>query len=214
MKIQHRRLPHLCVALTSLTHLLPDSLAAAPTGTPWAFWAGSLEPHRGYEFGSGLKKGGKKLSDIDRVPAFWPDHPTVRTDILDYAYEVESLDAHLGRMLASLEQRGLLDSTLVVWGGEFGRMPFSEGEGKPGRNHNPYGFSMWMAGGGVKGGTIYGATDELGFAAVENRVHVHDLHATILALLGLDHTRLTYFHLGRDDRLTDVYGRVISEIMA
>ena len=93
-------------------------------------------------------------------------------------------------------------------------MPFSEGEGKPGRNHNPYGFSMWMAGGGVKGGTIHGATDDLGFAAVEKRVHVHDLHATILWLLGLDHTRLTYFHQGRDDRLTDVFGNVITEIVA
>ena len=141
----------------------------------------------------------------------WDAHESVEKNHGRHAGET---DQPIAALLTDLEQRGLLDSTLVVWGGEFGRMPFSEGEGKPGRNHNPYGFSMWMAGGGVKGGTVYGATDELGFAAVENRVHVHDLHATILALLGLDHTRLTYFHQGRDDRLTDVYGRVISEIMA
>jgi len=141
----------------------------------------------------------------------WDAHESVEKNHGRHAGET---DQPIAALLSDLEQRGLLDSTIVVWGGEFGRMPFSEGEGKPGRNHNPYGFSMWMAGGGVKGGTIYGATDELGFAAVENRVHVHDLHATILALLGLDHTRLTYFHQGRDDRLTDVYGRVISEIVA
>ncbi len=141
----------------------------------------------------------------------WDAHESVEKNQGRHAGET---DQPIAALLTDLEQRGLLDSTLVVWGGEFGRMPFSEGEGKPGRNHNPYGFSMWMAGGGVKGGTIYGATDEIGFAAVENRVHVHDLHATILALLGLDHTRLTYFHQGRDDRLTDVYGRVISEIVA
>ena len=141
----------------------------------------------------------------------WDAHESVEKNHGRHAGET---DQPIAALLTDLEQRGLLDSTLVVWGGEFGRMPFSEGEGKPGRNHNPYGFSMWMAGGGVKGGTIYGATDELGFAAVENRVHVHDLHATILALLGLDHTRLTYFHQGRDDRLTDVDGRVISEILA
>jgi uncharacterized protein (DUF1501 family) len=141
----------------------------------------------------------------------WDAHESVEKNHGRHAGET---DQPIAALLTDLEQRGLLESTLVVWGGEFGRMPFSEGEGKPGRNHTPYGFSMWMAGGGVKGGTIYGATDELGFAAVENRVHVHDIHATILALLGLDHTRLTYFHQGRDDRLTDVYGRVISEIMA
>jgi hypothetical protein len=141
----------------------------------------------------------------------WDAHESVEKNHGRHAGET---DQPIAALLTDLEQRGLLNSTLIVWGGEFGRMPFSEGEGKPGRNHNPYGFSMWMAGGGVKGGTIYGATDELGFAAVENRVHVHDLHATILAILGLDHTRLTYFHQGRDDRLTDVYGRVISEILA
>ena len=91
-------------------------------------------------------------------------------------------------------------------------MPFSEGEGARGRNHNPYGFSMWLAGAGVRGGITYGATDELGFEAVENKVHLHDLHATILHLLGLDHEMLTYFYQGRDESLTDVGGRVIRDI--
>jgi hypothetical protein len=131
-----------------------DFLAAAPTGKPWAFWAGSLEPHRGYEFGSGLKKGGKKLSDIDRVPAFWPDHPTVRTDILDYAYEVESLDAHLGRMLASLEQRGLLANTLIVVTSDHGP-PFPRGKGGAYAfsNHVPFAV-MWPAGIAGHGRTV------------------------------------------------------------
>ena len=92
--------------------------------------------------------------------------------------------------------------------------PFSEGKNAPGRNHNPYGFSMWLAGGGVKGGLAYGATDEFGFAAVENKVHVHDLHATILHLMGIDHTRLTYRYSGRDFRLTDVHGNVVKDILA
>ena len=117
-------------------------------------------------------------------------------------------------MLADLERTGLLKKTLVIWGGEFGRMPFSEGKNEPGRNHNPYGFSMWLAGAGVKGGISYGSTDELGFEAVENKVHVHDLHATILHLMGLDHEKLTYFHQGRHERLTDVYGNVVKAILA
>ena len=93
-------------------------------------------------------------------------------------------------------------------------MPFSEGQNEPGRNHNPYGFSMWLAGGGVKGGVAHGATDEFGFEAVEDRVHVHDLHATILHLMGLDHEALTYFHQGRHERLTDVYGTVVKAVLA
>ncbi|HEY3789848.1 MAG TPA: DUF1501 domain-containing protein, partial [Urbifossiella sp.] len=120
----------------------------------------------------------------------------------------------IAALLTDLERRGLLKETLVVWGGEFGRMPFSEGKGEPGRNHNPYGFSMWLAGGGVKGGMSYGATDEFGFEAIENKVHVHDLHATILHLMGLDHEKLTYFHQGRHERLTDVYGNVVKDILA
>jgi hypothetical protein len=107
---------------------------------------------------------------------------------------------------------GLLDSTLVIWGGEFGRTPIAQKGGKPGRDHNPHAFTTWMAGGGVKGGVSYGATDEVGFKSVENRVSVHDLHATLLHVMGIDHERLTYRHAGRDYRLTDVYGRVVSEM--
>lgn len=110
-------------------------------------------------------------------------------------------------LLADLKSRGLLDQTLVVWGGEFGRTPFNE-KGK-GRDHNPWGFSMWMAGGGVKPGTVVGATDDLGLRAIADRVHVHDLHATILHLMGLDHLRLTYPHNGRNERATINDGDVV-----
>ena len=141
-----------------------DFLAAAPAGKPWAFWSGSLEPHRGYEFGSGLKKGGKKLSDIDRVPAFWPDHPTVRTDLLDYAYEVESMDAHLGRMLASLEKRGLLTNTLVVVTSDHGP-PFPRGKGGAYEysNHVPLAV-MWPAGIAGHGRTVTDFVSHIDFA--------------------------------------------------
>ncbi len=152
-----------------------------------------------------LYSGGGHLEDT------WDAHESVVKNHGKHALET---DQPIAALLADLEQRGLLESTIVVWGGEFGRMPFSEGAGKPGRNHNPYGFSMWMAGGGVKGGMACGATDAFGFAAVEKRTHVHDLHATILHLMGIDHTRLTYFHQGRDERLTDVYGNVLKEILA
>ncbi|MBL8865707.1 MAG: DUF1501 domain-containing protein, partial [Planctomycetia bacterium] len=141
----------------------------------------------------------------------WDAHASIEKNHGQHAGEV---DQPIAALLTDLKARGLLDSTLVVWGGEFGRMPFSEGKGEPGRNHNPSGFSMWLAGGGMKGGTAYGATDELGFEAVENKVHLHDLHATILALLGLDHEKLTYFHQGRHERLTDVYGKVVREVIA
>ena len=141
----------------------------------------------------------------------WDAHASIEKNHGQHAAEV---DQPIAALLADLENRGLLDETLVVWGGEFGRMPFSEGPGAPGRNHNPYGFSMWMAGGGVKGGVSHGATDEFGFEAVENKVHLHDLHATILHLMGLDHERLTYFHQGRNERLTDVFGSVVKEIVA
>ncbi len=121
-------------------------------------------------------------------------------------------DRPIAGLLQDLKSRGLLDETLVIWGGEFGRTPTAEGQ--DGRDHHPYGFSMWMAGGGVRGGMVHGATDEYGWDAVEDRVHVHDLHATILHLLGLDHEKLTYRHSGRDFRLTDVYGNVIKKIIA
>jgi uncharacterized protein (DUF1501 family) len=115
-------------------------------------------------------------------------------------------------LLTDLKRRGLLASTLVIWGGEFGRLPMSQGG--DGRDHNPHGFLMWMAGGGTKGGVSYGETDEIGFKAVGDPVSIHDIHATILHLLGLDHKRLTYFHNGRDFRLTDVAGNVIERILA
>jgi hypothetical protein len=121
-------------------------------------------------------------------------------------------DRPIAGLLTDLKRRGLLDETLVIWGGEFGRMPTAEGGGT-GRDHNPRGFCMWMAGGGIKGGTTYGSTDEIGYAAAENKTHVHDIHATILHLLGLDHTRLTYFFGGRNLRLTDVSGTVIQPIL-
>ena len=141
----------------------------------------------------------------------WDAHESIEKNHGRHAAEV---DQPIAALLSDLESRGLLDETLVVWGGEFGRMPFSEGKDAPGRNHNPYGFSMWLAGGGVRGGMTYGHTDEFGFEAVENKVHLHDLHATILHLMGLDHELLTYFHQGRQESLTDVGGRVIYDILA
>jgi uncharacterized protein (DUF1501 family) len=116
----------------------------------------------------------------------------------------ERIDKPLAGLLADLKQRGMLDSTLVTWTGEFGRTPVMQGN--RGRDHNPYGFSSWLAGAGVRGGQAVGATDELGFRAVEDQVHAHDLHATILGLLGIDHERLTYLFAGRERRLTDVGG--------
>lgn len=122
-------------------------------------------------------------------------------------------DQAIAAFLDDLNNRGMLDDTLVLWGGEFGRTPVAELPGLSGRDHNHYGFSVWMAGGGVKGGMAFGATDELGFRAVENPVSVHDLHATMLHLLGFDHEKLTYRLAGRDFRLTDVHGRVVREII-
>ena len=124
----------------------------------------------------------------------------------------QACDQGIAALIKDLKQRGLFDSTLVIWGGEFGRAPTSEGQ--KGRDHDHYGFTVWMAGGGVKSGLSYGATDEFGCTAVENRVHVHDLHATILHLMGLDYERLTYRYSGRDFRLTDVHGKVVYDIIA
>jgi hypothetical protein len=121
-------------------------------------------------------------------------------------------DRPIAGLIRDLKRRGLFDSTLVVWGGEFGRMPMSE-QGK-GRDHNPHGFCIWMAGAGIKGGTVHGATDAVGLRAEVDRVHVHDIHATILHLMGLDHTRLTFPHNGRDERLTDTAGKVVTSILA
>jgi hypothetical protein len=123
----------------------------------------------------------------------------------------KDIDQPVAALLSDLKQRGMLDDTLVLWGGEFGRTPSTEGS--DGRDHNPWGFTVWMAGGGIRGGIAYGATDPFGFKAMEDKVHVHDLHATILHLMGFDHEKLTYHHAGRDYRLTDVSGRVVHEII-
>ncbi len=139
----------------------------------------------------------------------WDTHNNHNDSVRNLAKDI---DQPIAALLADLKRRGLLNETLVIWGGEFGRTPTSENGN--GRDHNHYGFSMFMAGGGVRGGMTYGATDDFGFRAVENRVHIHDLHATILYLLGLDHERLTYRYAGRDYRLTDVAGRVVKEIVA
>jgi hypothetical protein len=139
----------------------------------------------------------------------WDAHDNVESN---HSRMCLATDQPIAALLKDLKGRGLLAETLVIWGGEFGRMPMSE-SGR-GRDHNPYGFTVVMAGGGTKGGTAFGATDAVGLRAVVDRVHVHDLHATILHLLGLDHTRLTFLHNGRDDRLTDTAGHVIRSILA
>jgi hypothetical protein len=144
----------------------------------------------------------------------WDSHSNIANAHRRLAREC---DQPIGALLKDLAQRGLLDETLVIWGGEFGRTPTVElnpdSRQINGRDHNPYGFTVWLAGGGVKGGLVYGATDEFGFRAVENRVHVHDLHATLLHLLGFDHEQLTYRYAGRDFRLTDVEGHVVHDII-
>ncbi|MDA0834752.1 MAG: DUF1501 domain-containing protein, partial [Planctomycetota bacterium] len=152
-----------------------------------------------------LYSGGGHLEDT------WDAHESIEKNHGKHGAEV---DQPIAALLDDLDQRGLLESTLVIWGGEFGRMPFSEGQNLPGRNHNPYGFSMWLAGAGVKGGLRYGSTDDFGFEAVENKAHLHDIHATILHLMGIDHELLTYFHQGREERLTDVAGVVIRDVLA
>ncbi len=148
----------------------------------------------------------------------WDTHEDLEVNMRNLCAES---DQAIGALLKDLKQRGMLEDTLVVWGGEFGRTPVVElptpgsNSGKSnGRDHNPYGFTMWLAGGGVKGGYVHGATDEFGFAAAEKKVHVHDLHATMLALLGFDHEKLTFRNAGRDFRLTDVHGKVVQEIIA
>ncbi len=141
--------------------------------------------HRGWDHHGGIKNGAKVTADL--------------------------VDQGTAALVSDLKQRGMLDDTLVIWGGEFGRTPMAQGSG---RDHHIMGFSCWMAGGGIRPGFSWGATDELGYAAVENPVHVHDLHATMLHLFGVDHTRLTYRFQGRDFRLTDVHGRVVKEILS
>jgi len=141
----------------------------------------------------------------------WDGHNDIIGNHTGFAGET---DKPIAALLSDLQQRGLLDDTLVIWGGEFGRLPIAQKASKPGRDHNPHAFTYWLAGGGAKGGVTYGATDEIGHRAVENRVTVNDLHATILHLLGIDHQRLTYRHNGRDFRLTDVAGNVITDVIA
>lgn len=149
---------------------------------------------------------------IDR----WDQHSSIEKH---HRINAQSTDKPIAALLKDLHSRGLLKDTLVIWGGEFGRTPCAQmPDGgyvtNVGRDHNPFGFTMWMAGGGVKGGYVHGATDEYGYFAVENKVHVHDLHATMLHLLGMDHKRLTFHYGGRDMRLTDVHGNVVHEILA
>jgi len=139
----------------------------------------------------------------------WDQHGNLKNG---HGNNALAVDQPIAALISDLRARGLLDSTLVVWSGEFGRTPF--GQGSDGRDHNPQAFSLWMAGGGVKGGTVVGATDDYGYRVVERKFGIHDLHATMLHLLGIDHTRLTFRFGGRDMRLTDVYGTVIEDVFA
>ena len=141
----------------------------------------------------------------------WDNHDGLEKQHKDLAYQ---WDRPIAAFMHDLKARGLFDETIILWGGEFGRTPVAELPGLSGRDHNHYGFSMWLAGGGVKGGQVIGATDEFGFQAVEEKVHVHDLHATILHLLGFDHEKLTYRYAGRDFRLTDVSGHIVQKVVA
>ncbi len=139
----------------------------------------------------------------------WDQHSNL---VQGHSKNAKSVDQPIAGLLQDLDERGLLEDTLVVWTGEFGRTPFAQG--RNGRDHNPFGFTTWLAGGGTRGGTVYGATDEFGYKVIENKVEIHDLHATMLHLLGLEHTRVTYRFSGRDMRLTDVHGNVIHDILA
>jgi uncharacterized protein (DUF1501 family) len=148
----------------------------------------------------------------------WDNHDDIE---VNHRRLAKDCDQAIGALLKDLKQRGMLEDTLVIWGGEFGRTPTVElptpgsNAGKiNGRDHNHYGFTTWLAGGGVKGGYVHGATDEFGFQAIENKVHIHDLHATILWLLGFDHEKFTYHYAGRDFRLTDVHGSVVKQLLA
>ncbi len=153
---------------------------------------------------------------VQVVHSNWDHHSNLNVKL---KVDCDMVDTGCAALIRDLKQRGLLDETLVVWGGEFGRTPMNEvrrgiNPGREGRDHHPYAFSVWMAGGGAKPGTVVGKTDDLGYNAVDDRVHVHDLHATILHCLGVDHERLTYRHQGRDFRLTDVHGNVVTSALA
>jgi len=153
---------------------------------------------------------------VQLMHASWDHHSELNKGLKK---QCEATDQGAAALVRDLKERGLLDSTLVVWGGEFGRTPMVElrrpnDEGNEGRDHHPLAYSMWMAGGGIQGGRVVGKSDDIGFNVAEDRVHVHDLQATILHCLGFDHTRLTYWHQGRDFRLTDVAGNVIRKLLA
>jgi len=151
---------------------------------------------------------GVRFIQVTHNPFKWDQHSNLKGGHEKNSKEV---DKPIAGLLRDLKSRGMLDDTLVIWGGEFGRTPTAEK--KDGRDHNPHGYTMWLAGAGVKPGFIHGSTDEYGYYAVENKVHMHDLHATILHLLGMDHTKLTYRYAGRDFRLTDVFGNVVKNIL-
>ena len=157
---------------------------------------------------SGVRYIQVNYSDNDGGNPKWDQH----SNLPRHEQHARAVDKPISGLLTDLKSRGLLEDTLVWWGGEFGRTPFSQNNN--GRDHNPFGFTVWLAGGGVKPGFSYGATDEYGYQAVENKVHMHDLHATVLHLMGLDHEHLTFRHAGRDYRLTDVYGNVVKDIIA
>lgn len=148
---------------------------------------------------------------IEVCDEFWDQHSKLKDG---HEARAAATDQPMGALIADLKQRGMLEDTLILWGGEFGRTPDTTKKDFDGRDHNANGYTMFMAGGGVQGGFQYGATDELGYEAVDGRVHLHDLHATILHILGLDHTQLTFRYAGRDFRLTDVHGRVVNEVLA
>jgi len=158
-----------------------------------------------------LERGVRFLQVWHGLGQEWDHHSDIESGLRNLCGQ---WDRPLAGFLTDLKQRGMLDETLVLWGGEFGRTPVAEMPSLSGRDHNHYGFTVWMAGGGVRGGHVHGATDELGFKAVENPVHVHDLHATMLHLLGLNHEQLTFRYAGRDFRLTDVHGNVIHDLIA
>ncbi len=178
----------------------PESVRAEYGNTPYA--NGCLLARR-------LVESGVRHVQVHHGPGqLWDDHKDLEKGLRERCPDMDRASAALIR---DLKRRGLLDETLIVWGGEFGRTPVSESGN--GRDHNPYGFTMWMAGGGVKPGIVYGATDEFGFKAVDKQVSIHDLHATVLHQLGLDHEKLTYRYAGRDFRLTDVYGKVVHDLI-
>jgi hypothetical protein len=155
-----------------------------------------------------LAEAGVRFIEIT-APVGWDHHFMLKDELTK---SCDATDQPIAALLKDLKLRGMLADTLVIWAGEFGRTPYSQSE--HGRDHNNLGYTIWMAGGGVKGGLAFGATDEFGHKAVENPVHIHDWHATILHLLGLDHQRLTFNYGGRDFRLTDVYGKVVKPIIA